>query len=88
MRDHFHELWPAYAWAAAIVAVLAVVIPIAVRDQERWEAWCVGQGGSVDSHTDSQVVSTINAQGKPSVGVTSNTTYYCLTPDGRILDVR
>ncbi len=30
----------------------------------------------------------VGANGKPGVGVNSDTTYYCLTADGRILDVR
>lgn len=72
----------------ALVAALVVFIPAANRDQARWEAWCVSQGGRVDDHTSTTVVTTVSGDGKPGVGVGSETTYYCLSADGGVLDVR
>jgi hypothetical protein len=46
------------------------------------------QGGHTDSHTSTSVVTTVNANGTTGVGTATNTTTYCLTSDGRIIDVQ
>lgn len=69
-----------------IVLAIPVAIFYAAKDQERWENWCHSQGGHVKetNHT----VTTYNYQkpGQPSYG--TDTTYYCLSSDGRVLDVK
>jgi hypothetical protein len=62
---------------------------MAIRQQHAWENWCKSQGGHVTDHTSTATVVTINpANGQPGVGVGSDTTYYCLSADGRVLDVQ
>lgn len=73
-----------YAIMGALALILGITIPLAIRSQNSWEAWCADQGGHV---TDSaQVVTTVSGSGKVGTGV--STTYYCLSADGRILDVQ
>jgi hypothetical protein len=72
----------------ALAGFLVVAIPIMNADQARWEQWCHAQGGHVTDHTDTTTVVTIGANGQPAIGSGSSTTYYCLTADGRVLDVR
>jgi len=82
------DMWMAIA-ILSCVAGLGVAIPEAALAQHDWEHWCKDQGGHVTDHTDTTVVTTINpGNGQPGVGVGSSTTYYCLTTDGRILDIK
>jgi hypothetical protein len=69
-------------------AAMVIFIPLANHEHDRWVAWCKDQGGHVTDHTSTNVVSTVGADGKPGMGVSSETTYYCLTADGRVLDVQ
>jgi hypothetical protein len=71
-------------FAFLLVGLLAFAVPMAMRESRAYETWCSAQGGHVDST--SQVVSTVGADGKPSVG--TSTTTFCLSADGRILDVQ
>jgi hypothetical protein len=72
----------------AVVACLVIFIPIWHDQQQQWEQWCRDQGGHVTDHTSTTVVTTVGSNGLPGVGVGSETTYYCLSADGRVLDVR
>ncbi len=81
------QSWPPrwwLVWVALIVLVAAIGIPAAIRAQHRWETWCRGQGGTVSSHTN--WTTSYDRQGNSHSD--SNTTYYCITGDGRLLGVR
>lgn len=54
------------------------------NDLTQWTAWCEREGGHVIDST--ATIVTVGAKGLPGVGV--STTYYCLSTDGRLLDVR
>jgi hypothetical protein len=54
------------------------------KDYDAWAAWCAEQG---DTHIDKSTSTGVMPAGK-TVVVTSDTTYYCLSSDGRLLDVR
>ncbi len=66
-----------------IVGIVTVAVPFALRWEADYETWCAAQGGHVDTSTSTTVVST----GK-GAGVGATTTYYCLSDDGRIIDVQ
>lgn len=68
--------------AAAIGLTCWAVIADA-HETARWESWCRDQGGQVRK-VDKTVIT--NTGGK--VGTGTETTRYCLTGDGRLLDVR
>lgn len=70
-----------------VVVGLAILIPYAIQEHNRWVDWCVSAGGHVDSTTSTSVGSTV-VNGKVGTTTTTDTTYYCLTDDGRILDIR
>lgn len=77
---------PRVLWAGGIIliVVVAVLIFLSVRDQHAWEDQCRAMGGHIK-----EVDSTgngVDSKGKPVV--TFDTTYYCLTDDGRILDIK
>lgn len=82
--DRSPELVVGAGILAVVVAFFAWFIPAVVADQNAWETWCKENGGRITSHT--SYGNTVD--GKGNVGVSSSTTYYCLTPDGRILDIR
>ena len=84
--DH-DDAAPPVGLAAATVGLLAFAVPMAIRESHAYEVWCVAQGGHTDSHTDTTVVPVINGDGSVGVGTSSSTTTYCLTADGRIIDV-
>lgn len=88
MRDHWDEYWTLYVFAVLPLLIIAAVIPFAIRDQNRWEQWCTDQGGHVTDHTESTVSTVVGANGQPGVAVGTSTTYYCLSADGRILDIQ
>jgi hypothetical protein len=77
---------------AAIIAVplagIAFCIPMMINAQHAYERWCRAQGGHTDTHSESTVVTTVNGSGQPGVGVGSTSTTYCLTSDGRIIDIQ
>lgn len=76
--------WMSGSLTFLLVGGLAITIPLGIREQNSWEAWCRDQGGHVSS---SDTVSTVvGGNGKPGVAV--STTYYCLTVDGRVLDIQ
>ncbi|HEY9563126.1 MAG TPA: hypothetical protein VIR30_05075 [Nocardioides sp.] len=70
-----------------IIGAVIWVIILAVQEQERWDAWCVDEGGRVDSVTSHGYGWTTGTNGKSSYGPVSTTTLYCLTDDGRIIDI-
>lgn len=80
MRD-FIEEYVLYLVGVVVAAFLAVGIYYAVQEQTRWESECKANGGHVV--TDSDFVTTVHPNGQ--VGVGSNTDYFCLTEDGRII---
>lgn len=85
MLNHFEEHIVKYI--IGIVVLILVGIGIAIyfveKDQNAWEDWCHSQGGVVKEST-----KTVVTQNGNKTGVGTSTTYYCLTQDGRILDVR
>lgn len=91
----YRERWYSYIdWAlVAMVAgtvlalgVLAWIIVISVQGQARWDDWCMEQGGRVDSST-SHGYGWTTVNGKQTYAPVTTTTRYCLTDDGRILDI-
>lgn len=74
--------------ALVFIGGLAFAIPMAIRESHAYDVWCREQGGRVDSHTSTSVVPVVNANGSVGVGTATNTTTYCLTPDGRIIDIQ
>jgi hypothetical protein len=74
------------------VGVLAVLlgwlIYMGVQQDNRWDASCTHRGGFVRSHTSTNPGVGIGSGGKVVPVVTSDTTTFCLSADGRILDIR
>jgi hypothetical protein len=73
--------WP--VWAVAGV-VMVLLIFWSVREDHQWGVECTARGGHVTSHD--EVTSTVSSSGRPGVAVT--TTDFCLSSDGRILDIK
>jgi hypothetical protein len=71
-------------WSFIFVAIIAVGIPLAVRADHQYQVWCQAQGGHVTSNT--TYGTTVTTGGH--VGTTSSTTTYCLSADGRIIDIQ
>lgn len=63
-------------------------INTSINQQAAWEAWCVDSGGRVDSTSKTSTGTGIGNNGQPITTTSTTTTYYCLTEDGRILDIR
>lgn len=77
------------AVAVVLVAALTWLIVAASGEHDRWTDWCRAQGGHVVDHTETTTTVVINPNnGQPGVGTGSSTTYYCLSGDGRILDIQ
>ena len=77
------------AFAVLLIAGLTWLIIAASGEHNAWTEWCRQQGGHVVDHTDTTTTVVVNpASGQPGVGVGTTTTYYCLSADGRILDIR
>lgn len=72
---------------ALVVILCAVGVVFAIRAQNDWNDWCLSQGGHVDSSSATGTGIGTSANGQPVVTTTTTTTYYCLSSDGRILDV-
>lgn len=70
-----------------VVVALAILIPLAIQEHSRWVDWCISQNGRIDSTTSTNTGTTI-VNGKVGTTTTTDTTYYCLTDDGRIIDIR
>lgn len=70
------------------VVAMALVIPWEIHRDREWRRWCAGQGGHVSSHTTWTYGTSLDSKGRPYSTQHSNTTYYCLSADGRILDIR
>jgi hypothetical protein len=70
--------------AFILIGGLTFAIPMAIRADHDYQRWCAAQGGHTTSHTDT--VSTVGGDGK--VGVGTSTTTYCLSADGRIIDIQ
>lgn len=89
--SEYRERWYSYIdWfpiltALGILAVSGLVvwlIVLGVQEHARWEQWCWDEGGRVDKSTSLGIG---YVDGKQVT--TTDTTYYCLTDDGRILDI-
>lgn len=70
--------------AFVLVGLVTIMTPFIMRAEAGYRHWCQEQGGHVDSHTDT--VTTVDSKG--GVGVGTSTTIYCLSSDGRIIDVQ
>lgn len=69
-----------------VVALIPIGIYYAAKDHARWSAWCEGEGGRVKGVT--KTSTGLSMDGKATPVTTTETTYYCLTDDGRVLDIR
>lgn len=87
-REHWYTFvnWPGVAMVVGFVAFAGVVvwlIVLGVQEHARWEKWCWDEGGRVDKNT-----SLGHGYVDGKYVTTTDTTYYCLTDDGRILDIK
>lgn len=86
------EDWPGRVMLAMVVLVAvgaAIIIPLAIKEHERWVKWCtVEMSGRIDHTSQQRVQATVNANGQPGTTVVTDYTYYCLTDDGRIIDIK
>lgn len=82
MKNFFEE-FAVPIFGVLLLLVAGVSIFFAAKEHSDWESWCVAEGGHVDQDTK---VATTYVDGK--VGTATSTTYYCLSDDGRILDVQ
>ena len=83
-RERWYQFvnWPGVAIAIGSVlafAALAWFVVVSMAEQERWEDWCHAQGAHVDRTSEIVFIGR-----DPS----TNYTYYCLTSDGKILDIK
>lgn len=60
----------------------------AIRAHQRWAARCEAQGAHVDSHTDWHTTFSTDKNGNVTSHQNANTTYYCISSDGRLLGIR
>lgn len=72
------------ALSLAILAGFAWLIVWAIKDHNEWEKACTQRGGHVDKHTDWHT--SYDAKGNSHTD--SNTTYYCLGPNGEMWGIR
>lgn len=76
----------------AVLALFLVAAPFllwaAAVEQSHWEEACKAKDGHVTSHTSWATGTTVGTDGKVGTTTTHDTTYYCLSGDGRILDIR
>ena len=84
MRHHRHPVGPVAPAAVGLVAVVMVFAAVfliiwSANDLEEWETWCHAQGGHIDRTSEL-------AGGGRNTWV--NYTNYCLTSDGRIIDIK
>lgn len=84
-RIHWDMVIPG-AITLVVLALVAVVVVASVQGHERWTKWCHEEGGRVDSST-SHGYGWTTVNGKQQYGPVSTTTNYCLTDDGRIIDI-
>jgi hypothetical protein len=83
MGDHMSPFTKTAIVVSILIAITGLII-WAVHDDDSWRKWCNSQGGHVISNTKTSYGVTTN--GKP--GFVTTTTNYCLSADGRILDIR
>lgn len=74
----------------ALIVAVVVLVNIEVKPPSPTEPLVSGSaaGGHVSSHTDYRSSVEMDSSGKPVTVTDSDTTYYCLSSDGRILDIR
>ena len=83
------EFWVIGAFVVALVLFLIWAIPASMKEQAAWETWCTNQGGHVDKSTKTSVGTGVNPQnGQPVTTTSTSTTYFCLSEDGRVLDIK
>lgn len=94
MGRRSHDPFRTHSKDRALVGIGAVLVVLAVvavaiwgfAAQEKWDTWCMGQGGRVDTST-SHGYGWTTVNGKSTYGPVTTTTRYCLTDDGRIIDI-
>lgn len=78
----------ALTWRVLVlVGVVGFIVWAVVQgshESKQWAMWCESRGGHVIEKD--HAVTVVGGNGK--VGVGTDTTWYCLTDDGRILGVR
>lgn len=84
MLEHLEDFFPFYIIAGALVVVLVIALFVEGSQIVTWEDTCEGQGGYVRTLHQSNVG--IGFDGKTSI--VPSTTRFCLSADGRILDIR
>lgn len=80
-----------YVFTAIFLVVLCVALYfgyMSIQDQNNWEAGCKSQGGHIDDVTKNGVGTGIDSKGQVISTVTSETTYFCLSADGKILGIK
>lgn len=70
-----------------LVAFMATVIVLAARSAGEMEEQCHRMGGHVVSRTHPVTGTGIGPNGQPVVTTGTSTTTFCLSPDGRVLEV-
>lgn len=92
MKQHLDDHLPLYftiAIGIALVALLAWLIPVMNAQHQAWVDDCTAKGGHVEDVTKTSTGTGINpSNGQPVVVTGSETTYYCLSEDGRILAIK
>lgn len=82
IRDNLELIIPS-VFIVLFLGLMVIAIVASVEEQAAWETWCGEQGGHVTENTDTNIG--YDVRGRPVT--TTSTTYYCLTTDGRIIDI-
>lgn len=86
------------SWGKIIFGFVAIALVVgfffwavhkSLDQHKAWVQWCHDQSGYVHDKTETHVGTGINpSNGQPVTTTSTSTTYYCLSEDGRILDIR
>lgn len=87
VSDHIEAVILA-AFVAIIGVVIVVMLPLIAKEHADWVAWCEQQNGHVVDDTNTSTGTGFTPNGQPVVTTSSSTTYYCLSPEGGIIDIR
>lgn len=85
-RESSDANWPMVGLVVGLIVVITVAIIFIVKGHNEWQSWCVSQGGHVVDQTSTGTIVTVT-NGKVGTGVSSQTTYYCISATGTIIDI-
>lgn len=88
LRDIWDFILSAPVMTVTVVAVLVFLGWAVVEGDKQFRAECARKGGVTRTHTEYGTGTTVTGNGQIGTTTTTSTTYFCLTPDGRILDIR